>query len=274
MANTVPTSHYAATLSCQIEALSQDLDWTLAHFTFVADMTTLADDCDIVCSPAMSVASYHGLPFPALAFLGNSPELLYNYTTFLVEPGSEVTLLVNAEQRDIVEAAFLVSEIIPEWQLVYRGDPTTLDPGHAEPLRAKHVPAMQKLAHVTGLTALEEDPLSRGPAYGIWEGRTLVAMGNTHLTIPQAAELGNIATHPDYRRRGYATHVVSALVRAHAEKGLNSFAMVYQSNVSATRAYEKLGFEIERPLYLIRCFIEEKDAPPEFSDHPSRRGQI
>lgn len=267
MANTAPTTQYASTLSCQIEALSQELEWTLANFTFVADMTTLADDCDIVCSPAMSVASYHDLPFAALAFLGDSPELLYNYATFLVEPGSEVKLLVNAEQRDIVEAAFLVSEIIPEWQMVYRGDLEALKPGEAEPLRAKHVPAMQKLAQITGLESLEDDPLAHGPAYGVWEGRTLAAMGGTHLTIPQAAELGNIATHPDHRRQGYASDVISALVLAHAENALTSFVMVYQSNVQATRLYEKLGFEIERSMYLIRCLVEEKDATKDSADH-------
>ena len=260
MDNAVPTTQYVSTLSCQIEALSQDLAWTLANFTFVADMTALADACDIVCSPAMSVASYHGLPFPALAFMGDSPEMLYNYATFLVEPGSEVTLLVNAEQRAIVEEAFLVSDIIPEWQMIHRKAPGALDPGNAEPLQPRHVSAMQKLAQITGLTALEDDPLAHGPAFGVWEGRNLVAVGGTHLTIPQAAELGNIATHPDYRRRGYASHVIAALVRAHAENGLTSFIMVYQSNVEATRLYETSGFEIERPMYLIRCLVEEKGA--------------
>lgn len=269
MNNAAPTSQYASTLSCQIEALSQDQTWTLANFTFVADMTTLADDCDIVCSPAMSVASYHGLPFAALAFLGDSPELLYNYTTFLVEPGNEVTLLVNAEQRDIVEEAFLVSEIIPEWQMIYRDELEALDPNKAEPLSAKNLPAMQKLAQITGLEALEEDPLVHGPAYGVWEGRTLAAMGSTHLTIPQAAELGSIATHPDCRRKGYASDVIAALVSAHAEENLTSFVMVYQSNVQATRLYEKVGFEVERPMYLIRCLVEEKDAAKAPADHIS-----
>jgi len=274
MNTTTPTTQYASTLSCQIEALSQDLEWTLSNFTFVADMTTLADECDIVCSPAMSVASYHGLPFAALAFLGDSPELLYNYATFLVEPGSEVTLLVNGEQRPVVEDAFLVSEIIPEWQMVYRGDPATLEPGEAEPLLPKHVSAMQKLAQITELTALEDDPLTHGPAYGVWEGRTLAAMGGTHLTLPRAAELGSIATHPDYRRLGYAFNVISALVLAHAEEGLTSFVMVYQSNVQATKLYETLGFERARPMYLIRCLVEEQDTTPGPSDQTTQSGQI
>ena len=44
-------------LADQIEAQTRDPDWTLAHYTFVASVTTLASECDIAHSPAMSVAS-------------------------------------------------------------------------------------------------------------------------------------------------------------------------------------------------------------------------
>jgi ribosomal protein S18 acetylase RimI-like enzyme len=222
----------------------------------------------------MSVASYQGLPYPALAFLGEAPDMLYTYATFLVEPGSEVTLLVNAEQRPIVEQAFIVSEIIPEWQMCFRGDPDLLDPGDAEPLQSKQIPAMQKLAQIVGLTSLEDNPLAHGPAYGVWEGRTLAAMGSTHLSIPQAVEIGNIATHPDYRRQGYAANVISALVRASMKRAETVFLMVYQSNVEAVRLYERMGFERERPMYLIHCLVDER--PPSTTgstDQTSKRGQ-
>ena len=49
-------------LASQIESQTRDLDWTLAHFTFVANVTTLAAECDIAHSPTMSVANCRALP--------------------------------------------------------------------------------------------------------------------------------------------------------------------------------------------------------------------
>lgn len=246
-------------LSCQLEAANRDLDWMLAHFTFVADATTLADECDIICSPALSVANCHTLPFVALSFLGESPELLASYATFLVEPGTEVTLLLNNEQRVIAEEAFEVLEVIPEWQMVFEGAAESLDTDGVISLQPRHLPAMQALAEASGLTALGEDVFLHGPAFGIWAGNHLVSMGSTRLRIPGAAEIGNIATHPDHRGRGYAGRVVGALVKALSAEDLTVFLMVYQRNTEAIRLYERLDFMRRRPMYLMRCRVEEDE---------------
>jgi predicted GNAT family acetyltransferase len=55
--------------------------------------------------------------------------------------------------------------------------------------------------------------------------------------------LGNIATHPDYRGRGYgriaAAKVCKSLLNEIDDIGLN----VKADNTSAIRSYEKLGFK-------------------------------
>ena len=249
-------------LACQIEALSEDLEWTLAHFTFVAAATALSDECDIVCSPAMSVASYHGQRFPELAFLGELPELLGTYTTFLAEPGSEVHLLVSAEQRAIAEKAFAVLEIRPSWQLVFRGAARHLDPGAATALKSKHLSAMQALAQKADVSTVGEELFERGPAVGIWEGRTLAAMGVTRTRVPGIAEIGKVAVHPDYLQRGYAENIVAALLQAllAEDETLTIFTMVLQGNTEALQRYEKLGFERVRPMYLMRCLVADETA--------------
>lgn len=264
MEGTGPTDRVASPLTARVEALSRDLQWTLAHFPFVADVTELAGECDIAHSPAMSVASCRSLPFQALAFLGESADLLANYATFLVDRGSAVYFLVNEEQRSVVQQAFPVLEEIPEWQLLFQGDPTRLEPGPAVPLRFKDLLAMQALAEAEGLLAFEKEPFARGPAFGVWEGSTLAAMGTTHLRVPGAAEIGNLVTRTGYRGRGYATAVTSALVRELTTEGLHVFLMVYQSNPEAVRLYRRLGFELVRPMYLMRCLIgSERDSTSE-----------
>lgn len=262
--NAVPGAAAAITqLACQIEALRDNLDWTLAHFVFVAAATALSEECDIVCSPAMSVVSYHGPRFPELAFWGESPELLRTYTTFLVEPGSEVHLLVSMEQRAIVEQAFAVIEIRPSWQLVFAGEAQHLDPGTATPLKPRHLAAMQALAQKAEISTVGEELFERGPAMGIWEGRTLVAMGVTRTRVPGVVEIGKIAVHPDYRQRGYTANIVAALLQAllEEETPLTVFTMVQQGNTEALQRYEALGFERARPMYLIRCLVADEQAP-------------
>jgi len=276
----VEATGQSSPLGDQIQLMTQDLDWTLSHFTFVADVTTLANECDVAHSPAMSVASCYRFASPALAFLGDSPDLLANYASFLADPDSEIYLLVNDAQRPVVESAFEVLETIPEWQLVFQGDPEALDPGPAERLTHKDASAMHALAKgevlattpylgngveqsaengpvTTAVPWLDKDPLSNGPAFGVWKGRKLVSMATTRLRVPGAAEIGTIVTHKEHRRQGYATAVTSALVQALAQEEICVFLMVYQSNTQAISIYEQLGFVIARPMYLMRCVIKE-----------------
>lgn len=86
--------------------------------------------------------------------------------------------------------------------------------------------------------------LDTGMYYGCRQEGRLVSIAGVHVYSPtrRVAALGNIATHPDYRRRGCATAVVGVLCRAlleHADYvGLN----VGRDNVAAIGCYERLGF--------------------------------
>lgn len=232
-------------------------DDVLAHFTLVADLTTLRTACRVVSVEGTIVARYDGLPFAALAFLGDEPARVSRVAGQLVEPDEPFYVLVNEVQARVAAQAFHTEECIPEWQMLFTGDPATLDPGGARPLAPSHLSAMQDLAAQAGLQALEADPLRYGPAYGVWADDVLVAMAATHLTIPGAAEIGNIATHPKYRRQGYARQVVSALTRAHLAQGRRVFLMVFETNRAAQRLYQGLGFVRQREMFLMRCKLRE-----------------
>lgn len=81
--------------------------------------------------------------------------------------------------------------------------------------------------------------------YGIRRPEGLVSMGGVHVYSPRyrVAALGNIATHPKCRGRGYATAVTAklcqSLLREVDHIGLN----VKVDNTNATRCYQKLGFD-------------------------------
>ena len=59
-------------------------------------------------------------------------------------------------------------------------------------------------------------------------------------------QITNIATHPDYRRRGYGRAVVEALIKYAKNNGLDSISLeVRESNKPAIELYSQLGFKIE-----------------------------
>lgn len=249
-------------LDNQIEVQTRDLDWTLAHFTFVANVTTLATECDIAHSPLMSVASCRSLPQFALAFMGRSADLLATYATFLTDPGSEVDMLVNDCQRAVVEEAFEVAEMTPQWQMLFRGDPDSLSPGRATQLADNDFSAVKALARTEDfpLRAHSQEPFTHGPAYGIWERRRLVSMGTTALCVPGAAQIDNILTHSDYCRQGYGSAVVAALVATHRAEGRHVFTVIEQDNEAGIEFLRSLEFERVRPMYRMHCVLRAMES--------------
>jgi len=246
-------------LANQIEAQTRDPDWTLAHYTFVASVTTLAAECDIAHSPAMSVASNHAVPRLRLAFIGESAELLANYTMFLISHGSEMELLVDEAQRAVAEQAFKVLSNEAQWQMVFHGDPGALDAGPATELADNDLPAMQALAkrEQFDLRFTTRDSFQQGPAFGIWEGELLAAMGVTNLRLPGVVQIGNIVAEKTAAEQLRITAIVSALVKAHAED-MRIFCIIPQQLGEAVELLETLGFVRERPMYRMRCVLKEE----------------
>ena len=238
-----------------------DLSQALTHFTFLADVTTLADGCRFVGDRQTLVARYDELPFAAIAFYGTDPARIRALVGDLVGPDEWFYCLVGEAMWPLTQAAFSVIETNDEWQMIFRGDPATLDPGDAQPLTPSDLPAMARLAEREEMMALEHNPLAQGPCYGIRREGELVAQGGTHLMLGQMAEIGNVVTARACRRRGYASSVVAALVRALAERGKTPFLHVFQTNEPAIRCYEALGFEPLRRMILARCRLNAPSHP-------------
>ena len=58
-------------------------------------------------------------------------------------------------------------------------------------------------------------------------------------------DITDVATHPDFRRRGLSNAVMDKLIEFSRAKGLSSIALeVRVSNLAAISLYEGLGFEI------------------------------
>ena len=201
------------------------------------------------------VARYDGLPFAAIAFQSEDATRLATLTRRLLAPEETAWCLVSAEYWPLVRAAYRVLEVHQDWQMLFRGDVSSLDPGVAVPLGPSDLAEMAALARCEGMKAFEREPLARGPWYGVRRKGKLIAQGGTHLLLSRAAEIGNIVTARRYRRRGYASQVISALVRTLNAQGKAVFLQVLKDNAPAIACYERLGFERLRTMYLVKLTL-------------------
>ena len=63
------------------------------------------------------------------------------------------------------------------------------------------------------------------------------------VSVLDEGEIVNVATHPDYRRRGYARAVIDEVLKLARERGVEILSLeVRESNVAARSLYESVGF--------------------------------
>ncbi len=77
------------------------------------------------------------------------------------------------------------------------------------------------------------------------ENDKIVAYGGM-LCVVDEGQITRIATHPDYRNKGYGRAVVLALKKHAKEVGIDSISLeVRESNMAAKKLYSDLDFKIE-----------------------------
>ena len=86
---------------------------------------------------------------------------------------------------------------------------------------------------------------------GIRKDGRLVSVGNVRF-VDFASNIGVVATDEDYRGRGYATSIVSALVEEILKRSPVALIHVIADNAPAVRAYYKVGFKPYKTYLSIR----------------------
>jgi ribosomal protein S18 acetylase RimI-like enzyme len=150
------------------------------------------------------------------------------------------------------------------WDVVMAGDgyqmvlTSPLDPGIAMPalddetgaaieLRPLHdgdVAAMQSLVRLTEPGPFQSRTIELGGYVGVFHDDELVAMAGQRLRPPGFCEVSAVCTHPDARRRRYATMLTSHVANGIYERGEVPFLHLAVDNTAAYAAYRRLGFEV------------------------------
>jgi ribosomal protein S18 acetylase RimI-like enzyme len=106
-----------------------------------------------------------------------------------------------------------------------------------------------------GPTGYRSEHIEQGVYCGAFETGRLVAIGGTHLVAPASgiAVVGNVFTHSDWRGRGLATRVTSAVTAELFDRGCWQVALtVDPENTPAIRTYAKLGYMKGSPVHEVQ----------------------
>jgi ribosomal protein S18 acetylase RimI-like enzyme len=88
--------------------------------------------------------------------------------------------------------------------------------------------------------------VAQGIFYGVTDQDRLVSTAGTHIVSETygVAAVGNVFTHPHYRRQGLATLCTSAVVEELLARRIQTIVLnVHESNEAAHRLYERMGFK-------------------------------
>ena len=122
---------------------------------------------------------------------------------------------------------------------------------YPEKLTAAHIEGVAKLEKLCFSQPWSANSLELLTKEGIGVGMVCSADGNVcayggMMVAVDEGQIINIATHPDYRRRGYGKAIVEALIKYAKINGLDSISLeVRESNAAAIELYSSLGFKVE-----------------------------
>jgi predicted GNAT family acetyltransferase len=111
-----------------------------------------------------------------------------------------------------------------------------------EELTDKDVPEMMELTTLTKPGPFRLQTLRFGGYIGIRQEGRLVAMAGQRLQVPGYTEVSAVCTHPDFRGRGFGSHLMLVVGQRIRSRGETPFLHAFAANKDAIRLYEALGF--------------------------------
>jgi RimJ/RimL family protein N-acetyltransferase len=163
-----------------------------------------------------------------------------------VHPGPRTTYLTTAAREHALRSAYFVGDVLSMRRMsVTRSEFTPVN-GLTRRLRGRDAGRLNWLyALEGGRGRYFPDAIERAVYYGVVEGDLLVSAAGTHIVAPNegVAVVGNVFTHPEFRGRGYAERVTSAVSAELFERGCSEVVLTVDPlNTPAVAAYRHLGF--------------------------------
>lgn len=238
---------------------------SLSNIVLIADCTQLREWCDIRVliedGRIDAVFSlYNDLDFLATAFWCKNVEslrqVMVDYSERLV--GKEFVAICTKEQLDQFGEACVILKPIEERQMIVDRDTQLRCDCKSEPVKLsmKDAEQLKELYRLSGTPAWTPNAMNLGPFYGtVEDDGKITAVAGVHFVTPYGTEIGNIATHPEYRRKGYAAACLKAVVEDVLEISELAVLHYFADNTPAQNLYENMGFKYSKadPVYFVRA---------------------
>ena len=161
----------------------------------------------------------------------------------LVGPGERVFVL---QVPDILVPAGLVATKRARGVQLVAARSVRADGGGADivQLGEADAPQMLALAELTEPGPFLARTHVMGTFLGVRIAGRLAAMAGERFRFPGFTELSGVCTHPDFRGRGLARALSTAVAAAIEARGERPFLHAWKTNLAAIALYESLGFEL------------------------------
>jgi len=181
---------------------------------------------------------------PLAGMIDQSPEAYAELGTLFTPDQIAILFLESAPQ---LPAGWRMRRHIEGIQMVCAEVSEQLTSSFAiEPLGEADVPEMLELTALTEPGPFAARTIELGDFIGIREDGRLAAMAGERLAMPGYMEVSAVCTHPDFRGRGYARALVSAVKQKIRARGETPILHTFAANSGAIRVYEALGFVLRR----------------------------
>jgi ribosomal protein S18 acetylase RimI-like enzyme len=147
-------------------------------------------------------------------------------------------------------AQFEVAMAATGEQLVGAPAPAALDGVEIVRLGAVDVPEMAALIALTNPGPFAKRTHELGTFLGIRIDGRLVAITGERMKPADFVEMTSVCVHPDYRGRGYAQALLSAVARDIEVRNELPMLHVFSSNAAAIALYKRQGMAIRRRLHV------------------------
>jgi predicted GNAT family acetyltransferase len=120
---------------------------------------------------------------------------------------------------------------------------------------ADEVAGLMREAYPEFWSVITAEGIEESFAEAFWVGvrreGKLVAFGKA-VSSPPVSHVAWIATHAGYRNRGFATSILSVLLRMVLGSSLTAFIYVLSDNAAAMRLYSKVGFKPYKRYFYVK----------------------
>jgi ribosomal protein S18 acetylase RimI-like enzyme len=205
---------------------------------------------------------YRGLEPPVLFTMGQSQALAAVLAQ--ADLPEAIYISIGENHLPVVSRHYAIKEVRPMRRMVLADAHAAVRDGvqgpDAQPFAVTRLTGahasdvLQLLAHSGPFTpdAFSPAQMDSGVFFGLYAGEELLAVGGTHIVdyTGGGAAIGNMYTHPAYRRRGFSAAILRAIVRELLERGVTTIVLnVDQRNPGAQALYLAHGFVVHVPFF-------------------------